>query len=339
MKIISVMIAFSFFVLQQLCGQVSSATFGFKSFSISNDSLGKIDYHISLEGIEQQKPVLLYLDGSGPFPLFQYMEKGGFGSSVPFDVKVFSKSFHVILISKPGVPFIDSVKKDVANGMPVYIPGEEYNKRLSLQWRTAAADLVLKEAVSKINIDKNKVVILGISEGFQVGAQLLSVNKQVTHAILVVGNGLNQLFDFIIFNRLQAAEGLISAEEAQNNIDSLYAQYKEMYSEPTATHKEWYGHSYLRWVDFSNSIPMQHLLQTNIPVLIIAASQDRNTTVLSTDYLYLESLRNGKQNIHYKVYPYNHMMQEVIKDSSGKTIVKRHMKDVLEQSIQWLQHQ
>jgi len=54
---------------------------------------------------------------------------------------------------------------------------------------------------------------------------------------------------------------------------------------------------------------MENVLSVDIPVYIVAGSEDRNTTILSTDYLYLESIRRGKNNITYKVYPYDHLFK------------------------------
>ena len=315
----------------------NNINFGYKSFAINNKKLGKILYHISAEGIDQKKPVILYLDGSGPYPLFQHMTRGT-GTTVPLSVKELSKKYHLVLISKPGVPLADSVTMDAATGIPLYRAPEEYTKRLSLEWRVEAANLVLKEIREKFAVDTSRIALLGISEGFQVGAKLLSVNKSVTHAMLLAGNGLNQLFDFIILNRMQAAAGKISREQAQQNIDSLYSDYKKIYAEPTATDKTWYGHSYKRWADFSNTIPLDNLMQTNIPVLVVAASEDENTTVLSADYIQLESIRKGKKNIDFKVYPYTHSFSEKVTDANGQTThMKNHLSEVMKDTLDWLE--
>lgn len=326
-----------FFIKMMVTAQSNDTRFGFRSFELNDKELGKIAYHVSAESIDQEKPVIIYLDGSGPFPLFQYTTRG-VASTVPFNSKEISKKYHLILISKPGIPLVDSVSNDAATGTPVYDAPEHYTKNLSLQWRVNAADLVIKEILKKLPVDKKKIAVLGISEGFQVGAKLLSVNKSITHAMLLVGNGLNQLFDFIILNRMQATAGKISREQAQQNIDSLYQQYKEIYGNASATDKKWYGHSYKRWNSFSNNIPLDNIMQTDIPVLVVAASGDENTTVLSADYIYLESLRKNKKHIFYKVYPYDHSFSERVTDENGKTThMKNHMSSVMKDTLDWLE--
>lgn len=325
-----------FLLHSKVDGQVTDTRFGFKSFIIASKQYGTVEYHVSVDSMDIRKPVLIYLDGSGAYPLFQYM-KQGVGSTVPLKINELSKKYHIVLISKPGVPMADTVVNDDVSGMPVYKVPETYTQKLSLEWRVNAASTVIEEVKRNFLVDTSRIVLLGISEGFQVGAKVLAINKSITHAILIVGNGLNQLFDFIIQNRLHALQGRISSQEAQQNIDSLYKQYQAIYLENTATDKQWYGHSYLRWASFGNNIPLDNLIHTQIPVLMVAASEDENTSVLSTDYTYLEAIRKGKKNIDYKVYPYNHMMQEIIRDSNGKALsVNSHLSEVLGNCFKWL---
>lgn len=309
---------------------------GWKPYTLRSETLGLIHYVVSTGEIGRKKPVLLYLDGSGALPMFQYTQRG-IGSSIPLDYKTLSEQYHVVVISKPGVPFIDSVSYDTTTGYPYYAPPAEYKKRLSLDWRVAAADMVLRKVQEELPVDTGKIAILGISEGFQVGAKLIATNKSITHAILVVGNGLNQLYDFIIQYRTDAQAGKITPAEAQQGIDSLLLVYRDIYADPISTDKEWYGHTYLRWASFAGSIPMEHLVSADIPVYLVAAANDRNTSVLSTDYIALECLRLGKRHIEYKVYPYDHSLNEYITDEQGNiTGAKNHMREVLGEALKWL---
>ena len=309
---------------------------GFRHYQIASDSLGEINYYVSSNSIEKKKPVLLYLDGSGANPLFQYTERG-IGSTVILDFKELSENYHVVLISKPGIPFIDSVKMNEETGFPLYEHPQEYKKKLSLEWRVYSAQLVLEQILKNIPVEKKKVAVLGISEGFQVGAKLTSITPNITHSLLFVGNGLNQFYDFIIQHRVDAQSGKISEEEAQKNVDFLLSAVKDIYANPTATDKEWYGHTYLRWASFTRNNPTENILSVNTPIYIAVASKDRNTTVLGTDYLYLESIRNHKKNITYNVYPYDHSFREITTDEKGNIIsVTNHMNRMIKEGIKWL---
>jgi hypothetical protein len=335
------MLIFSVFMVQLSAnGQITPEKLGFRQHTLTDKSLGTIQYYVTSNKADQQKPVLLYLDGSGAYPLFQYTSRG-IGSTVPIDYRALSNEFHVVLISKPGVPFIDSVAIDPANGYPVYPEPKEYTQRLSLDWRVQSANMVLQAINKEYPINKQKIAVIGISEGFQVGARLATVNKSITHLALVVGNGLSQFYDFILQNRSDALIGRITEQEAKKNIDSLYQVFMDIFAHPTATDKSWYGHTYLRWASFCMNNPTENLLSLRIPVYIVAASQDRNTSVLGTDYLFLESIRQKKNHFSYKVYPYDHSLSEEIKDNAGNIVGRRnHTQEVLAETIRWIkEHQ
>ncbi len=313
---------------------ITSDDLGFNSYSITNKELGEINYYVSKNDSNIEKPILLYLDGSGAFPLFQQM-KNGIGSTVIIDFQNLSKKFTIVLISKPNVPFIDSVKTEALIKFPIYHQSKIYKQRLSLNWRVQSANLVL-DKMHKIN-PKNKIIVVGVSEGFQVGTKLISINHDITYALLFVGNGLSQFYDFILQNRIDVNKKLITETQAQKNIDSLYSVFRSIYSDPKATDKEWFGHTYLRWSSFGSNNPTENIMSSKIPIYIVACSNDNNTSVLGTDYLFLESIRLKKKNITYKVYPYNHSFNEYIKDENGQIIsVKNHTKEVFNRAFKWL---
>lgn len=316
--------------------EITPEKLGFKPFTLHDKALGRIDYYISAKDMDKAKPVLLYLDGSGAYPLFQYTERG-IGSSIILDFQKLSQLFHLVLISKPGLPFIDSVQFDREIGMPVYETPQAYREKLSLEWRVNSAKTVLKKALAALKVKDKKVVVFGVSEGFQVGAKLASIDKTVSHLILLVGNGLNQIYDFIIQNRIDAESGALSDQEAQKNVDSLYLVAKDIYANPQATDKEWYGHTYLRWSSFTNNSPTDNILSLDIPVYIVAAANDKNTSVLGTDYLYLECLRRKKGNVFYNVYPVNHALSQIVQDENGNIVSKKdYRNEIIEAAFEWL---
>ncbi len=319
--------------------EITPERMGFTAHTIQDEHLGDIHYYITSKNNNQKKPVLLYLDGSGPYPLFQ-KTSNGIGTSVLLDCRALAEDYHVVLLSKPGVPFYDEVIMDPSTGYPKYKAPKEYKQRLSLDWRVTAAKLVLQQIIKQSNVDTAKVAVLGISDGFQVGAKLASEEKNVTHLIIGVGSGLNQFYDFITHNRIDEHSGVISSEQAQKNIDSILAVAKTIYSSPKAIDKEWYGHTYLRWSSFSHDNPTENILALDIPIYIVAASMDRNSSILGTDYLYLESIRKGKTNIIYKVYPYDHSLNEYTKDKNGNIQnVKSHAIDIYNEALEWLKTQ
>lgn len=130
--------------------KITPEKLGFKAYSIENDSLGTINYYVSNADSNLQKPVLLYLDGSGASSLFKYVQ-GGLQSTFIGDYEKLSQSYRIILISKPGVPFFDSVSVDPDfEYLYPTPPPEEYEKRLSLEWRVYSAQLAFKSSYADL---------------------------------------------------------------------------------------------------------------------------------------------------------------------------------------------
>lgn len=308
--------------------------FGLKSGLLEDKELGTINYYLTADESKTLKPLLVYLDGSGHYPLFQEMDEG-LGSSVPLDLEELKNEYRVLLISKPGIPFVDKMSFS-PNGYPEYEEPQSYTDRLSLYWRVDAANLIINKLIDEKSVDASKVVVLGFSEGAQVGPYLAQKNEHVSHLLLFAGNGLNQFFDFIITARQKALQGELTETEAQAEIDSLYQVYETIYADPENTTDYWYGHTYQRWASFTQTDPVDVLVELEIPIYITNGSLDENS-VLSADYIYLEFLRKRKNNLTYKTYPgYDHQFNELIFEDGKVVDAKPQLDTALEAAFEWL---
>jgi hypothetical protein len=318
---------------------LSPEKLGYEAHSIDDTALGKVNYYIRNEGADPNKPILLYLDGSGPYPLFQRM-KQGYGSTVMLQDKTVLANFNLVLISKPGVPFVDDMEMDNSTGMPIYDPPEEYTRRLSLDWRVDSAKKVIDELLGLRGLKPSKLIVIGISEGFHVAAKLASIEPRITHVGLFVGNGLNQFYDFTIAARMRAERGELSATDAQTEIDQLIDAAKEIYADPNSVEKFWMGHTYKRWSSFCSSAPLEHLLKVKSPIFVACCSLDKNTSIVSADYIPLEFAKRGRRNLTYRVYPYEHSFVERITDKDGRvTGTNSHFAEVFNEFLKWVELQ
>jgi len=313
---------------------LSPELLGFDAHVLSDGQLGDVNYYVSEVDKEHPKPLLVYLDGSGSYPLYQKMDQG-YGSTVVFDLEKLTKEYTILLISKPGVPFIDKMDMD-SNGYPMYETPEEYTERLSLGWRMESAHKIINLLVDDGKVKSNKVVVLGFSEGAQVGPFLAQKNKHISHLLLFGGNGLNQFIDPIITTRMKATTGQISEKEAQQQVDSLFAQYKKIYQNAESTDSFWWGHTYKRWASFTQDDPYLSLADLDIPIYIANGSLDENS-VLSADYIQLEFIKRQKSNLTYKTYPgYDHQFNEIIfEDGIFKDAIPK-IDAVIQDAFQWL---
>lgn len=315
--------------------EFSPERLGFEHYTIKDKELGEINYYLTADDSDEKKPLLVYLDGSGWFPLFQEME-GGYGTTVMIRYQELKKDYRVLLISKPGVPFVDSVGIG-SDGRPEYEAPAAYTERLSLQWRTDAADKIITQLVKKKEVSREKVVVLGISEGGQVGPYVAEKNKYVTHLILFAGNGLNQFFDPLITARMKAFAGVQTEEETQYEVDSLFTMYEKMYNKPKSTSDFWWGHTYQRWASFTERDPLEALVKLDIPIYFANGSLDENS-VLSADYIRLEFLRRGKTNLTYVTYPnYDHQLNKLEIEDGEVTNAEPKMQEALAVALKWLE--
>lgn len=306
----------------------------FEHDTLTDKHLGTILIHITKTNKSVKKPLLLYIDGSGNYPLFYRKSNGNYNTSIAFDFTRYAKDYTIVFISKPGTPFSDSLSYQ--SGKPYYPLNDIYNNLYSLQWRAGAASKAIDYLVKHVAVDKKYIIVMGYSEGSQVAPAVAVLNKKVTHVVCFVGNALNQLYDFIINARLDADRNKITAGQGQQIIDSLYNQYQQIYTNPKAVNKKWFGATYLKWSSFSESTPLENMLKLNIPILYVGGGKDNNQTIIDMDYARLEFLRKGKTNLTYKVYPNsNHGFQEtVLKD--GKEVKTDRSDEVHNFAFDWI---
>lgn len=289
--------------------QVKTAKeYGLESFCIKDSTLGDINFYVTKNTIKESKPLLVILDGSGNLPIYYQLNKSDntkevFGS-IPFRYNSLSKKYHVVLISKPGVPFSDSLEANSRNEfVQKYEPNETYLELLSLDWRVNSASKIINFLHTELEIKNGETIAIGYSEGGRTVPKLAVVNKKITKVISIAGGGLNQLYNFITEQRLKAEMGSITADEAQQNIDSLYLQFEDIYRHANSIDKFWLGHTYKRWASYCLESPIDNMLKLDIPILFIAAGVDQNSPIFGSDYVQLEFLKQEKDNLTYKVYP------------------------------------
>ncbi|WP_438422633.1 hypothetical protein [Aquimarina macrocephali] len=316
-------------------GQHERITNNWKTVSINDSRLGEIKYHVYKNKIIDHKPLIVYLQGSKNFPLYWLNPNGGYSTSTTLNFKSISNDYHIVLISKPNTPFVDSITI-APSGRKYYPLNEEYREKYSLDWRVNSADKVINDVLKKLNIDSSTIIVWGHSEGSQVASAVAVKNKNITHVISMMGNSLNHLYDFILNERVSALNGEKSNEKAQSNIDSLYTEYEKIYNDPKSTTKEWFGETYYKWSSFTLNSPLENMLKLDIPILYIAGGNDHHS-ILNMDYAKLEFLRKGKDNLTYKVFPnYDHFFMETKTDESGKKEWIDHLNEVNDFTLEWV---
>lgn len=308
-------------------GQESTANIeqrlGYQSFQLEGDH-GPIHFYVSTGGVPldqtKTKNVMLYLQGSGPVPLY-FGETDRPGSSLMFDAEDFA-DYHYVVISKPGVPFF-AASKEQSN--------PTYQKRTSLECRVSDVICVLDFLRAKKWVGEN-VLLMGHSEGADVAPWVAAKSPVVTRLVTLAPGGLSQMLELTLLERKKAERGEVTQAEAQAEIDAMNAQFRQIFADPTNWEKQWYGHSYLRWSTFVRPA-MEAYVKLDIPVLMIAGLHDQNTPCESAEAVELEFIRLGKENLTLERWPMDHYF--VQRDGDQRTDLRsRAAKYIIEWSNQ-----
>lgn len=314
---------------------------GLRAFKIAHETLGDINYYVTEKGIDQNKPLLFMFSGTSGLPSVLVVKSGEkslkLGTVPPDQLRSFSDEFHVVFMAKAGTPFCDTVEVaeiDPMKNLEEYRPSEEYIQKAGMEWEMKASKLVIDDLCNRLPIEGNTIIAMGISEGGLLVTRLASEDSRITHLVSVISTGLNQFFSSIINLRMDAAAGKLTHAEVQREVESLFAAYKEIYANPDSTDKWYYGHPYRRWGSFCNFIPLQHLVDLDIPILLVNGTADRSSPILQSDYIMLEFIRRGKSNMTYHVVPgMGHSLHGVVvedgkeKDISYRAEVFQTIKD------------
>jgi len=331
-------------MIQSLFAQgIAPNDWGLKAFHFKDSKLGDINYYVTENGIDQKKPLLFLISGCRGLPTMLVVETEGksiqLGTVPPDQISYFSDDYHVAFMGKAGTPFCDTLKADAINplkNLEDYQPSAEYIRKCGMEWEVQASSLVIDSLYNMLPLASNKVVAMGFSEGGHLVVNLANENKKITHMVSVVSGVLNQFYSSIINRRMDAAAGNITHAAAQAQIDSLFAVYKEIYSDPNSTEKWYYGHPYKRWGSYCNNIPLEKLVQLEIPILYLNGTADRNNPVLQSDYAMLEFLRLGKTNMTYHVIPgCDHWFYETVMEN-GKRKHVSHKEEAFKVMGNWM---
>jgi pimeloyl-ACP methyl ester carboxylesterase len=308
-----------------------------KIFSFKSPKYGKIEFCTFNSTIDKKKPLLVFIHGSGNHPTFEYhKDLKTYKRAAFIEVEKYKDKFHIIYVAKPGVPLFDTIQKDSVNFSTSYPTSKEFTENFSLEWRAETASLIIDRAIKLLPVETSKILVIGHSQGGQVAPKVAVLNKKVTHCVMLNCNSLNHLYDFVLQERLAAQKGEITYEESQKNIDSLFTEYKRIFSEPNSKTKYFYDETLYRWASFSDETPLENMLKLKIPIYLIAGGKDiYGSVTMNTDYAEIEFLRYGKTNLTYKVYPNaNHFLQDELIEN-GKTKLVNRKAEIFMNIFEW----
>jgi hypothetical protein len=193
-------LGFSFFLSIISFAEKSPADFGYRHLQLNYKS-DLVDVIVASQKGEEEKPkpLFLFCQGSLPVPAIVYDETGA-SSPFPFSTDAISEKFHLIYISKPGIPAIakaselkpDYTYADSTGNFPDY-----YLQRNYLDYYVNRNTEIIKQLQKLSWVSKDQLAVAGHSEGATIAAKLSLENKSVTHLIFASGNPMGRIMSMI----------------------------------------------------------------------------------------------------------------------------------------------
>lgn len=343
---------FSFLLLILLAGVTSAhaqitqeeiAQTGFRYYSIEDTSgiavSDSLRFIVSTP-INEKKPLVLFIQGSGPIALFYNGSKGYFCSVSSLFPPDFTKKYHVVVIAKPGLPISFDYKKshhilDNKEVSRIFYEGD--NKDYFV--RTSAEVL---RYLSKMSwVDPNKIYVVGHSQGYTVAAEMArKYPRLISKVVCMSSNPFDRHSVYIYGLKKEEREGKISSQQMQEKLDSIYQREQklvEWYNKRNSYPKnEGYWWNYAEYT-FNCEPPLNDLLQTKIPVLIVYGTND-NASALN-DYVPLFFARTNKHNLTMMRLPgmdHNYFSKPPASSNDQKTEPTFNWPKVMTKVEKWL---
>lgn len=234
-----------------------------------------------------KKPIFFFVQGSLPQPLIKFRGEKMY-SILPFNTSVLEEKYHIVLVSKPGIPMVGNVENlgkyymylDAQGNIPDY-----YQARNYLSYYVNRNIAVLDFLTKQSNFHKNNIVVAGHSEGSTIAAKMASQYKKISQLIYSAGNPLGRILSIIGQANAESENDLMDywayIVENKNSLDTSFGDT------PKATY------------EFSCNL-MPDFIKMKIPVLIIYGTRDWSAPF--NDYLQVETIRQQKKNFTFKTY-------------------------------------
>lgn len=243
------------------------STFAFPQELINNESLKftiksnnqPIDFIVYDNNLDQKKPILLWCQGSLPFPMYvkrtydYWMIGGGITN---FDTDYIKKYYHLVVISMPETPIIvneDEISKSYwfnGNSEDKSIPSIAFQKADFLDNYVERGITVLKFLRKQKWVDNSKLIVAGHSQGSKVASKIATNYKHVSKVGLFAANPFGRIDQNIRTYRKMTERKEISWEEANKYIEEEYQMYREALDENKVKEKPYL----LAWKSFSESL-------------------------------------------------------------------------------------
>lgn len=255
----------------------------------------KVDILIKSKKGEENipKPLFFFCQGSLPKPLIKYNEQGAYGV-FPFKPDSLTTKYHLVIVGKPGIPLIMSVKE--LNRSFDYIDStghypKPYSERNLLNYYVGRNLEVIRFLQKQKWVSKKQLVLAGHSEGSTIAAKMASVTHWATHLIYASGNPMGRIMSVIQQDRATETDSVPNAENDFEYWQDVMNDQTDMDDSSGDTNKATY--------EFSIP-PIEYLQKLKIPVLVCYGTKDWCAPFV--DFMRVDFIRKGKKNVQFNPY-------------------------------------
>jgi dienelactone hydrolase len=219
---------------------------------------------------------------------------------MPFDTRIFTENYHLVFVSKPGIP-VKVNKTKLSPRMEYNDPKtglfpQFYQERNHLDYYVNRDAQVLKFLKKQPWVDKSKMVIAGHSEGGHIMAKLATVSKDITHVISSSENPFGQMASIIQSCRPYDDSTKTYTHEQFEIWEKLVNKSTDIPLPPGQKLEDVYKYQ----VGFS--LPaFEHFQKIKVPVLVTYGTKDHCAPY--NDYMRIAMIRDKKKNFTFKDFP------------------------------------
>jgi pimeloyl-ACP methyl ester carboxylesterase len=270
--------------------------------------------------------LVVFIQGTDPNPIFFYQaRKDGtveLIKSFSDEYKSLDPGYAYAIIAKPGLSGIFDKQN--------FVVPEKYNRNNYKQYRVNQINVAIEDIRRRHLSDPKKIIVYGHSEGAQIGANLATVNKNITHLGFWSGNVLNNFYEFALFERIAALKKNQTDSAAHANILQLLGWYGKIIKSPSSTELDQWGYTNKRWSSYEEA-PINELLHIDIPIFAIFATEDESTPIETAYLLPVQFMQNRKDNLTFELcMNCDHSYREM---KDGRMI--SHWNEIFERFIRW----
>ncbi len=335
---------------------------GFSQSEKEIADLGGFDYHVIIKNISKKeqdsikfiitksanndpKPTIIFLQGSGNYPLLLTHTESDSTISYswlpPFDIKKYKNNYRFVFISKPGIPLSRIYTEERPSFYDTALPGfSTFLKNDYLDYYVNTTNEVLKY-LKKQKI-ASEIFAIGHSAGAHVVAQLCAQERpELTKGVYLSSDIISRKYEEILNIRNKAESGEMPEETAEQYIKGIYQQfdgYKKaydyyMYEEKDTANADFY--QYRNNYSYNYNPAYKALLKAKIPIFVGYGTADPKSRDL--DLLHFLCEQEEQKNIYIKTYPgLDHNFMIIKTNEDGTPTMEFFFDNVFEDIEKWL---